>query len=66
MWSLAGNNTPAVKGTRLTHHMQILPPAKGAWMLKTMYAVLRLPRQQRRCVLTSLNNIKSVAEHQPN
>jgi len=44
--------------------MQVLPPAKGAWQLKTMYAVLRLPKKQRRGILTSLSNIKTTAERQ--
>jgi uncharacterized protein YndB with AHSA1/START domain len=55
--------SPEPDGTRLTHHMQVLPPAKGAWQLKTMYAVLRLPKKQRRGILTSLTNIKTTAEH---
>jgi uncharacterized protein YndB with AHSA1/START domain len=52
-------------GTKLTHHMRVLPPEKGAWMLKTMYAVLRLPTQQRRGIRTSLANIKAAAETTP-
>jgi uncharacterized protein YndB with AHSA1/START domain len=55
--------TPELDGTRLTHHMEVLPPAKGAWTLKTMYAVLRLPAKQRRGIRTTLANIKSTAEH---
>ncbi|TDO69220.1 carbon monoxide dehydrogenase subunit G [Kribbella sp. VKM Ac-2571] len=55
--------TPELDGTRLTHHMEVLPPAKGAWPMKAMYAVLRLPAKQRRGILTTLANIKSTAEH---
>ena len=51
-------------GTRLAHRMRVLPPAKGAWQLKAMYAVLRLPRRQREGILTSLGNIKRAAETQ--
>jgi len=53
---------PDDQGTQLTHSMQVLPPEKGAWMVKAMYAVLRLPTQQRRGIQTSLANIKTAAE----
>jgi uncharacterized protein YndB with AHSA1/START domain len=56
---------PDQTGTRLTHHMQVLPAQKGAWVQKTMNAVLRLPKQQRRGIITSLTNIKTTAEHEP-
>jgi uncharacterized protein YndB with AHSA1/START domain len=56
---------PDEHGTRLTHHMQVMPPEKGAWVLKAMYAVLRLPSQQRRGIHTSLTNIKAAAEAPP-
>jgi uncharacterized protein YndB with AHSA1/START domain len=55
---------PEHTGTRLTHHMQVLPPQKGAAQLKAMYAVFRLPTKQRRGVHTTLQNIKSWAEAQ--
>ncbi len=58
--------TPEPDGTRLTHHMQVLPAAKGAWVQKTMNVVLRLPTQQRRGIHTTLTNIKSTAEHEHN
>lgn len=54
---------PENNGTKLTHHMQVLPPEKGAWVVKSMYAVLRLPIQQRRGIHTSLANIKAAAEN---
>ncbi|TDW94702.1 carbon monoxide dehydrogenase subunit G [Kribbella pratensis] len=54
---------PELDGTRLTHHMEVLPPAKGAWTVKAMYAVLRLPAKQRRGIRTTLANIKTTAEH---
>jgi uncharacterized protein YndB with AHSA1/START domain len=53
---------PDGDGTRLTHTMEVLLPAKGAGMLKAMYAVFSLPRKQREGTLTSLNNIKAAAE----
>jgi uncharacterized protein YndB with AHSA1/START domain len=56
---------PHGTGTRLTHQMQVLQPAKGALPLKIMYAVLRLPKKQREGVLTTLANIKAAAESGP-
>ena len=53
---------PQGAGTRLTHHMEVLEPAKGALPLKAMYAVLRLPTKQREGVRTTLANIKTAAE----
>jgi uncharacterized protein YndB with AHSA1/START domain len=53
---------PERDGTRLTHRMRVLPPAKGAWQLKTMYAVLRLPRRQLAGIRTTLANITMAAE----
>jgi uncharacterized protein YndB with AHSA1/START domain len=53
---------PQGTGTRLTHRMQVLEPAKGVLPLKIMYAVFRLPAKQRAGVLTTLANIKRVAE----
>lgn len=55
---------PDDAGTRLTHHMQVLEPRKGAGMLKAMYKVFSLPKKQRECILTSLANIKAAAERQ--
>jgi uncharacterized protein YndB with AHSA1/START domain len=54
--------TPAPLGCRLTHTMQVLPPQRGAWPMKAMYAVMRLPDKQRAGVLTTLRNIKAAAE----
>jgi uncharacterized protein YndB with AHSA1/START domain len=53
---------PDGDGTRLTHTMQVLLPAKGAGVLKAMYKVFSLPRKQREGTLTSLRNIKAAAE----
>ena len=63
MWSYTLD--PDGTGTKLTHHTQVMPPEKGAWVLKTMYAVLRLPPKQRRVLHTSLVNIKAAAEPAP-
>jgi hypothetical protein len=53
---------PSGAGTRLEHHMTVLEPKKGAWMLKSVYAVMSLPKKQREGGLTTLNNIKVAAE----
>jgi uncharacterized protein YndB with AHSA1/START domain len=53
---------PEDGGTRLTHQMQVLLPAKGAGMLKLMYAVFRLPKKQREGARTTLTNVKNAAE----
>src|SRR5262249_6380430 len=53
---------PDGDGTKLTHTMQVLLPAKGAGTLKVMYKVFSLPRKQREGTLTSLHNIKAAAE----
>jgi uncharacterized protein YndB with AHSA1/START domain len=60
LWSYTVD--PDGTGSKLTHHMQVLPPEKGARTLKAMYAVLRLPHQQARGIHTSLTNIKTAAE----
>ena len=39
---------PENTGTRLSHHMQVLLPAKGAGQLKAMYAVFGCPRSSGR------------------
>jgi uncharacterized protein YndB with AHSA1/START domain len=60
LWSYALE--PDDDGTRLSHHMQVLPPERGAGRLKLMYAVFRLPSKQRQGVATTLSNIKKAAE----
>lgn len=55
---------PAGSGTTLTHFMSVLEPRKGAGMLKAIYAVFGLPKKQRAGGLTTLNNIKTAAEHE--
>ena len=57
--------TPTPQGCHLTHTMQVLPPERGAWPMKAMYKVLRLPDKQRAGVLTTLGNIKAAAEAAP-
>jgi uncharacterized protein YndB with AHSA1/START domain len=54
--------TPTAQGCRLTHTMRVLPPERGAWPMKAMYKLLRLPDKQRAGVLTTLRNIKATAE----
>lgn len=49
-------------GCRLTHTMQVLPPERGAGMMKAMYVVLNLPKRQREGIRTSLAAIKAAAE----
>ena len=51
-------------GTRLTHFMKVLEPRKGASMLKMMYAVFGLRKKQRAAGLTTLQNIKTIAERE--
>jgi uncharacterized protein YndB with AHSA1/START domain len=53
---------PSGEGTRLEHYMRVLEPRKGALFLKTMYAVLSLPRKQREGGIATLANVKAVAE----
>jgi uncharacterized protein YndB with AHSA1/START domain len=53
---------PEQGGSRLVHHMQVLPPERGAASLKAMYAVFRLPTKQRQGIRTSLENIKQACE----
>ncbi|MEV7525828.1 SRPBCC family protein [Streptomyces sp. NPDC091371] len=55
---------PEDGGTRLSHHMRVEEPAKGALSLKAMYKVLNLPKKQRAAILTTLGNVKEAAERQ--
>ncbi|MGP3984982.1 SRPBCC family protein [Streptomyces sp. KR80] len=55
---------PEGEGTRLSHHMRVEEPARGAVSLKALYKVLNMPKRQREGILTSLGNIKDVAEHE--
>lgn len=55
---------PENGGTRLSHHMRVEEPAKGAMSMKAMYRVLNLPKKQRAAILTSLGNIKEATEHE--
>lgn len=54
--------TSSVTGTTLEHHMTVLEPRKGAWMLKAMYAVLGLPAKQVAGGRTTLESIRKAAE----
>jgi uncharacterized protein YndB with AHSA1/START domain len=54
--------SPSADGTRLEHHMTVLEPRKGAFALKAMYLVLRLPVKQVTGGRTTLENIKRAAE----
>lgn len=53
---------PDSYGTRLEHHMTVFEPRKGAFTLKALYALLRLPAKQRQGGLTTLRNVKAAAE----
>lgn len=53
---------PEDGGTRLSHHMRVEEPAKGATSMRAMYKVLNLPAKQRAAILTTLGNVKEAAE----
>ena len=53
---------PEGGGTRLEHQIQVIEPRKGAGSLRLFYKVCRLPKKQRRGILTSLCSIKAEAE----